>query len=164
MESKEWVWPAFIGLALGVGFALIGRCVQADEFKAINLDQVYLEYRQYFHGGRDPLITSNGLSNRELEKELNIGIDTRLLKFGYWNNIVHSTTDQDRDNHHGQFRLIGLESRLGIRISQHLDISYYHHSQHLLDTSYAHDDFPVRDGIELKIYLYSPKREDTLIP
>lgn len=64
----------------------------------------------------------------------------------------------------GQFRLVGLQTRLGIRLSSYVDFGFYHFSQHLLDYQYPMGGYPVQDAFEFKIYLMKrPKREESLL-
>lgn len=129
------------------------------------LDEVKITYREFFPGGQDPLITQNALlPDRALGKELNLGINTSILKVFYWNNIIHSTTDEYALNgKNGQFRVIGLEFTLGVDFSKIISaipitLGYYHYSQHILDSEHSLGHFPVRDGIELNLYIYRGKK------
>lgn len=133
------------------------------DFHLISLDEIRVDYINYFPKGRDPLITENGLEGRELGKSLSINIESTLLKYGYWNTLVHSATDSYSDTHaNGQFRSVGLQMELGIRPFSFLDLFYYHHSQHVLDTELPYR-FPVADGVGIHIYIYSNKRRESLL-
>lgn len=125
---------------------------QADEFKPIEMQDVYVNYKQFFQGGRDPLITNNGLDGRLLDKELNLHFDMDVLKYGYWHNMVHSMTDQD-ERGHGQFRVVGWNFQAGVHLGSYLDVQYEHYSQHLLDASLPYA-FPVQDSIGIVLHLY----------
>jgi hypothetical protein len=144
---------------------LITPAALADEFKLIELDELRVDYIDFFPSGRDPLITHNGLTNRELGKLLNVEIKTTLLKYGYWRSLVNSMTDAYSDTHRdGQFRLVGLQMELGLRVAPFLDVYGWHHSQHLLDhPSTAIGGFPVQDGIGIRLYIFSKDRKDSLL-
>lgn len=136
----------------------------ADDY-VFKVDKVYLDYKHYWNGGVDPLTTQNGLPNRGLGKGLDLGFETSVLQFLFWNNKIHSTTDRYLDsNKEGQFRTVGWEFRFGVRLHDNLDISYYHHSEHVLDHT-RNEPFPRGDALELRFYLYNSKpRMDTIIP
>lgn len=131
----------------------------AADFKIWELDELKFTYRSFFEGGRDPLITDNGLPNRALGKELNLTMNTSLFKYGYFNNTIHSMTDEIKGTGgSGQFRMVGWEFGLGVdfsKISKHtpFSVGYYHYSQHALDHTYPWA-FPVKDAIEVNIYLF----------
>lgn len=135
----------------------MGNPVRADW---LEIDSATVTYRSFLPGGSDPLITQNPYqANKAMGKELNLDLNMDLFKYLYWNNTIHSMTDQPVNASDGQFRMIGLEFGLGVdlrRVSRQLPFSfgYYHYSRHLLDTA-SPTHFPVLDAIEFKIYLYS---------
>lgn len=120
----------------------------------IELKEVSADYKSFFPGGSDPLITDNGQPNRGLDKEISLGINTDIANFLYFDNVVHGRTDNIKGTNSGQFRTVGWNFKFGIRVSRTIEFGYWHHSQHLLDTEYKYGHFPVEDGIQLKIYLY----------
>lgn len=141
---------------------LLTQSVKAD---MIDLREVSIDYRNYFPGGRDPLITSNGLPNRGIGKGLDVNINSDILDWVYWNNRINSKTDYDTVGHGGQFRLVGWETAFGVHLSSYVDIGYYHHSQHILDAAYKYDNYPVEDAIQIKLYLYRSKKDkESVLP
>ncbi len=136
--------------------ATLARMAEAGEWKVLELDAVNVNYKQFTPGGRDPLISSNGLEGRYLDKELNLTVNSNLFKYGYWNNMVHSMTDQDLDGR-GQFRLVGWNMKLGVHLGPYLDVQYEHFSKHILDAPYA-PGFPVQDSVGIVIHLYRRDR------
>jgi hypothetical protein len=144
---------------------LISPIAQAKEFHIIELDEVRVDYVSFFPGGRDPFITHNGLDNRELGKMLDININTTLFKYGYFRSLIHSYVDAYKDSHtDGQFRSVGLNMELGIRLTPFLDVYAWHYSQHTLDyTSENVGGFPVQDGIGIHLYIFSNQRKDSII-
>lgn len=136
----------------------------ASDFRILQLDEVRVDYMSFFSKGRDPMITNNGLPDRELGKLLDMQISTTVLKYGYWRSLVHSYTDAVMNSEGGsQFRSVGLNMELGIRLFSQLDIFYWHYSQHLLDTtSDKIGGFPVQDAVGIHLYLYSSDRKKSL--
>lgn len=85
------------------------------------------------------------------KNEYVLTLNSNVYSRFYWNNSIHSQTDVT------QFRMVGLESRLGIYLSSHIDIGFYHFSKHMLDST-IDGHYPNMDAIELKIYFF--KRYD----
>ncbi len=145
------------GFIIGFMFVcmfLVAFC-HASEFKLIDLDEVKISYTSFFPGGRDPLISYNGLPDRSPDKQLDLHIDSTIANYLYWNSTVHSLTDQYASTGKSdQFRVIGLHMTVGLRLTNFLDVYYDHFSQHMLDTNYVYGGFPVTDGIGFNLYLY----------
>jgi len=130
----------------------------AEDFKFVEVQEVTVNYKSYFPNGYEPLISDNGLPDRQLDKELTLRVNTNFLKYLYWNNYVHSWTDKTSTGG-GQFRLVGYQFDLGIQITSFVSLEYAHHSQHLLDHQLP-NRFPVNDSISLNLFLFSihPKK------
>jgi hypothetical protein len=93
-------------------------------------------------------------------KQIDLNVNADILTYGFWENRVHSMTDETVDGP-GQFRVVGWNYRIGVHVSKYLDVYYEHFSRHLLDTTYP-TAFPVQDsfGIKLRIFeLNSPRQE-----
>jgi hypothetical protein len=149
MRSKLLLNALIVGVVtLAV---LLCRMSDAAEWHVIDLDGVYVNYKQFMPGGRDPLVTENGLGHH-MDKELNLHFDSTILKYGYWNNMVHSMTDEDV-NGHGQFRVVGWNFQLGAHLCKYLDVQYEHYSQHLMDAQLPYG-FPVQDSVGIVLHLY----------
>lgn len=123
----------------------------------VTLDSLYVDYKDYAilnDKNRDLLVYP------EPAKEgVNLGLDTSILGVGYFNSQIEGTTTS------AQYRGVGLQLQIGIRLSDYLDVGYYHHSQHTLDRPSGDiPRFAVEDAIELKIYIYRAHKsqEDTI--
>lgn len=126
------------------------------------VDELSIHYSSFFQGSQDPLLTQSGLPNRQLDKQLDLHLDTSVFQNIYWNNRIHSFTDNVINTNSGQFRAIGLSMNIGIKIFNWLDFGYTHFSEHLLDTTYQYGGFPRQDGVEMIIYLINNKKRDNL--
>lgn len=133
---------------------------QAQAWDVVELQNVSIEYKKYLPGARFPLITSNGLSPRQLSDGLSIRVDTNFFKYLYWNNFVHSTTDSTNGGA-GQFRALGYEFSFGFRPFSVIEIEYYHHSQHLLDAVGKYS-YPLEDAVQLKLILFKEGQKNGL--
>lgn len=140
---------------------LLYRAPKAEADTIFRVKEVNVTYRSFFPGGTDPLITQNpALPDRALGKELNLTVNTDFLKYLYWNNTVHSMTDIEASTGAaGQFRMVGLETSLGIDLMRlwkvlPVSVGYYHFSRHILDSPGGLGHFPVLDAAELKLQLY----------
>jgi hypothetical protein len=133
------------------------------DFKVIELDEIRVDYMKFADGGRDPALT-NG-TDRELGMLLDLNVHTTLFKYGYWRTLVHSYTTNYADTHKpDQFKLIGLNMELGVRVTNWLDIYYSHYSQHLLDMpSEAIGGYPMNDGVGIHLYIYSNQRKNSIL-
>lgn len=156
----------WLGVLVGLILGLLIEATAVPEValgsELVDLRQLSVTGRSFFTGGRDPLITSNGIENRTLGQDLNLEVDTDVLTYLYWDSIVHSSTDRvlnpDSTTSNGQFRMIGLEFGFGVDLRRFdlglpVRFGYYHYSQHELDgiSPWA---YPVRDALELKLYLF----------
>jgi hypothetical protein len=120
-------------------------CSKADDF--IQLDELSIDYRDY------ALVNDkarNLLIYPESPKEgINLNINTTFVSYVYWNSTIESLTTSS------QYRGIGLQSSLGIRLNNYIDVGMWHHSQHVLDrVSGDMPNFAEEDAIQLKVYLY----------
>jgi hypothetical protein len=132
-------------------------------FRLIQLDELSVTARSYMDYSRYHIITDNGLPNKVLEKEFQISIKTTLFEYMYWDNLILSHTDRDRISGYGQFRTVGYQSRLGLRLSRYVDLGIHHFSQHVLDYT-GNQAFPMMDALEIKIYLYRRTAQEALLP
>lgn len=131
----------------------------------ITLSEVSLDYRWFKPGGTDPLMSYNGLANKEPGGQVDLNVNMDVLDYLYFNNTVHSMIDRDIGGQYGQFRLIGWHFQVGMHLSQYCDIYMDHFSQHLLDTTYALGHFPVTDGFGVKVYfLRDTPAKHTVVP
>ena len=135
----------------------------AFAWKLIELQEASVDYKYFTPKGRDPLITGNGLKNKELGNELNLNVNTDFLKYFYFNNLVHSMTDRDATTHTGgQFRVVGLNMVVGVRVAPFLYLYYDHFSKHVLDHHNVNDSFPVKDSFAFKLFLYGKDKKESI--
>lgn len=134
---------------IGLIICLFSTVAMAD-FKLIELNELKIGYRNYIYS-RDPMFTFS-----TPKEQLNIQANTALFKYGFLDTLVHGTTDN------GQYRRIGLQLELGVRLHKYIDFSYLHHSRHLLDTTYPYQKFPCEDSWGIYLYLYRKDIKDTL--
>lgn len=119
-------------------------------FKILDLEQVRVGYKNFIFA-RDPMFWDS-----TPKEQININIETSLMKYGFWNSFVHGTTDES------QYKRIGLQMELGVRISNSLEVSYKHHSQHMLDCTYPYQRFPVEDSVGVYLYLFRKDKKESI--
>lgn len=127
--------------------AVLFGCAQSP----VSNRETYVNARSFFSGGREPELPPESRAN----KELNLVTNTDLLTYGYWDNKIWSITDQ------GQFRAIGYNYKLGVRLFTELYVEYEHFSKHWLDHEPMMGGFPVQDSIGLNLFLY---KRDKVLP
>lgn len=128
---------------------------QAD-YHIVDLKELSIDYKNYQMVNPN---SHNMLIWPNVPKEgINVGIKLDVLNYLYWDSVIESLTDS------AQYASIGLDTRLGVRLSDHLDVGVYHHSQHVLDSSYVYMNghFPEEDAVEVKIYLYKQNNRESL--
>lgn len=133
----------------------ISQFANASDFKVMELQELSIDYKNF------SMLNANNYNSllypEKAKESLNVNINTNFLNYAYWDSTIESmTTDK-------QYRSIGLETRVGVRIHSYVDLGLYHHSEHLIDR--PHDfmsHFPVVDAIELKLYLFRKQKPDTL--
>lgn len=133
-------------------FLLNPTDTSADQFEGITLREVSIDYRSYFPGGTDAILKTTNIPNQQLDKKLDLHVNMDVLEYLYWDNMISSTTDK-YPNGGGQFRVVGWNFRFGIRITNNIQLGYFHYSQHLLDVL-GTQHFPVEDAIQFKITIY----------
>lgn len=128
--------------------------------EVFSLREIYLDYKYFHEGSRNPLIDNSGIENRELDQELSLFFNMDLFKYSYFDNQILGLTDRRADSKKKSgFRVVGWNFKVGIKLFKFLDAGYHHFSKHLLDYEYADWRFPVEDSFYLKLYFY--KREDS---
>jgi hypothetical protein len=146
-------------ITLFIWLFVFENCVKADD--AMTLQELTLSTTRFFPGGVDPLVTENGLPNRQLGWHFDVNVNTTLLTYLYLDSRLHADTDsiitENEDSINGQFRAAGLEFHFGINFTENLQLGYYHHSQHVLDTISNVGPFPRADGVELRYNLYKSR-------
>jgi len=130
-------------------------------FEVLELDKLDITYRQYFKGGRVPLI-SNNINNTEPANYLGLGLNINLLETLRWDSIVHSYVDKNNATGASQFRTVSWEFSLYFSLFKWLDAGYYHHSQHVLDTNNKLG-FPVEDAVFIRLDVYrGPNKREAI--
>lgn len=125
------------------------------DFKILQLDELSIDYRNYTL--INPKARNILLYPDPPKEAVNVNINTSLLKFGYFNSIIESLTTDS------QYRTIGLQVFLGIRISKYADLGLWHRSQHYLDGQFVSiPKFPSEDALQVKLYLYKRQKQDTI--
>lgn len=139
---------------------ILSNTCLANDF--IQLQEVKIGFMNFFPGGRDAMINNNGLTDKEPAQQLDLNINTNIYKWGYFNSLVHSLTDRDTITGASQFRLVGLNLELGVRINKYIDVFYWHYSSHLLDTKYYWGGYPLLDSVGVHIYLYRKNEQGSI--
>lgn len=125
--------------ALGLMLACSCQLAYAD---AVELKELSLTYTKYAEANYSPYFPQRAKDGIAMESK------TAILRYGFLNTLVHGTSDEH------QYRHVGLQLDLGIRIGK-LDVYARHHSQHILDSAeYWDRHFPVSDTLNIKLYLY----------
>lgn len=120
--------------------------VKAD---TIRLTDAYMDYKQFLPNGFSPYMPSSS----DLNKEIDLHVNTEIFRYGYWNNQVWSLWDQ------GQVRWFGWEYEVGVHATSFIDIFYNHFSRHEADKdnrfhSLYQEKYPVEDSIGIRFYFY----------
>ena len=151
----DFVKAFFLTLTISVVCLIASQFACAGEFKLMEFQELSIDYKNF------ALLNKNNYDSLlypEAAKEsLNVNIKTNFLNYAYWDSTIESmTTDK-------QYRSIGLETRVGLRLHSTIDLGLYHHSEHLIDRAHSFmSHFPVLDAIEFKLYLFRKQKTDTL--
>lgn len=125
-----------------------------------SLEEISLDYIK-FQGARDYPISL--LEGQQLTDFVDLNINIDVLKYFYFNNKIHSA-ESSTDGDISQFRVVGWEYRIGVRLLSFLDVGLYHYSEHVLDNNYPISlGSPEMTGIELRIYFYKKHKHDSLL-
>lgn len=121
----------------------------APKFRLMKLDEATVFYKHYHPAARHPLFYDS-----TPKESLNLGTAVDFAEVIGWDSTVQSMTNQS------QYYMVGLQMRLYLRVTQHLEVGYYHQSQHLLDHTYPFQRFPVEDAwtVQLNLYRARPGR------
>lgn len=130
------------------------------DWHLIEVQEVNVEYKQFLDGSRDAIVSQDGLGNL-IDKEVNLNINFDISEYFYWNNMIHSIVDSNGVSG-GQFRLIGWNFRVGLRLTNYFDIEWEHFSQHLLDVISPFPN-PTQNSINIRIYLYRKNPNENIL-
>jgi len=152
-KERPFLVGFVVGLLAYLVVSLIGRDAGAKDW-VLGLDELSLDYRNHAvmnPNQRDPLLFP------ESPKEaINVNIKTDIFQVIGWDSQIQSQTTDS------QYRSIGLQTSLMLRVTQHLDVGVWHQSNHLLDRAPATlPRFPSQDALQIKLYLFraNPARE-----
>jgi hypothetical protein len=120
-------------------FLLLNRTGRAADWHLLELDQLTADYQHY------PFFNANPYYPAPKNDELALSQRSVVGGVFLFDTTVHGWSDS------AQYRLIGLELKLGLQITDHLDLYYRHHSQHLLDVPDT-QHFPVEDSVGITLY------------
>jgi hypothetical protein len=134
-----------IFIILILALILFAPPVHAEDF--FNLDEVSIGYKKFDGGGRDPLFFS-----APMKEQLDLRVNTTLFYWLGFDSTVHSMTNTD------QFHVVGLNTRLYVRLSKYVEVGREHFSRHILDSSLPGQRFPVYDCWTINIYLLRQER------
>lgn len=134
--------------------ALIYSIISSNSYawSLIDVKDLDLEYIKLNKNNRDPYAPEyTGM----WKEQIALKWDLALLKYGYWNNHVHTETVEPS----GVVKGVGWQYELGIHVDKYVDIFKMHHSRHILDQEpdelfpHSRNQFPVEDGYGIRINL-----------
>jgi hypothetical protein len=145
----------FLKVLLLLGFSLtpptLARGADATGWRLIHLDGLAASWDHYLQP------TFNPYFPQQMNDGLAVNIDSTVAKFFLWNSEVHGIADT------GQYRYVSLYMEFGVRLSRYADLSVWHKSEHLLDTTDAYDrHFSVANSVQLKIYFFRSDSKPSL--
>lgn len=139
-------YVSWITILLIAGLLAVQSSEAGEPWRLLKLDELSVDYRNY------ALVNDkarNLLTYPEHPKEaLRLNINSSLARVIGWNSTVESYTTG------AQYKSVGLETALFVRLSPSLEAGYYHRSQHVLDGKHPYMKFAVEDALTLKLYFY----------
>jgi hypothetical protein len=88
------------------------------------------------------------------KEQISLGMKLALYEFAFSDATILSMTDSS------QFRGVGLNERLGVHLSDYVDLYLEHQSLHVLDREQSvMSGFPEQDSVGVSIYLYKRRRD-----
>jgi len=127
---------------------LLASTATASPFQ---LRESWAEYHDYETGSRHLMV--DWQDGRRLSKEINLHLNTDLMKVGYFDNEIWGLMDKKKSGGASRFRVVGWNYRLGIRAISFLDLYYQHTSSHVLDKKPPFK-YPVTDSWGVKLWFY----------
>jgi hypothetical protein len=101
----------------------------------VELRELSIQYKRYNEGTRYPYMMTKPNDG------LNLKMDIDVIGGLYFDNRIVSNTDD------GQYRFVGWNFQVGLRLFPALRIQYEHFSQHLMEQVNPATRFPVEDSI-----------------
>jgi len=124
-----------------------------QQYRLIDLREAYVIGHHYYGTSQNYLVTSNGM-HRELSKELSLVWNLDLGRYMYWDNKIYGLMDREPGEFSGQFRVVGWDFQLGVRLCSYLNFEYEHFSKHVLDYKYPTEGYPSEDSFGIRLYLF----------
>lgn len=122
----------------------------AMDWHVVDLNELTLNYRNYAY--LNPYARNLLIYPEHAKEGIDVGLKMDLLYYGFFDSQIESLTTD------AQYRSIGLQFGLGVRVSDYLNVGYWHHSQHVLDRGpVSYDKYPSEDAIEVRIFVYKSK-------
>ena len=151
MTIRNTVKYTAILIMLWLIVLLAGRVEAATDYHLIDIRELALDYKNYKMinpNARNALIYPES-PKEGVNVELKLDVMNRLF---YWDSAIESLTTDS------QYRSVGLKLWMGLHLSDHMDVGYYHHSAHILDATQSRmNGFPVEDAVQIKLYLFRTK-------
>lgn len=141
-------------------------CTRVFAGDIIELKELSLDMKHYSLGSKIPMVTDTGIPDRSPGLGVNLNIRMDVLSYIYWDNTVHTISDRSTYvlGDLGSHRQIGLEYRIGVRISKELSIGYFHYSQHNFDIVPA-TVRPHEDALEIRLTVFkNTKSSESILP
>jgi hypothetical protein len=126
-----------------VGVILMLVPVNAWTGQMIEARELSLTYRKFHDSSRHPL-----LYRTKPDSGIDLDVNMDIARYFFWDNKIHALMDQH------QYRLVGWNFKVGLRVFQSLEVQYEHHSQHLLEDRYPYAPYPLEDSIGFKLILF----------
>lgn len=156
---KWWVIMVW-GLMAAILFA---RDVRAAEYHLLEPTYVAMEMAEIANN-RDTYLSINdkgsdkfGESNEWWTYGAAVDLNYNLVRYNhyalYWDNNVHMAATNVA------VREVGWEYELGVHLKQHIDVFWYHHSQHILDTERKAARFPLENMYGVRFILVETGRK-----
>lgn len=139
MIKKILVWLVAVSAAPAYASKL-------GNFRLLNVDQMYLEYKKY-KIVRDPYFPSDEYKFRDGGVFVN---DLRIAEYLYWHNRLHF----DSDEYTNQIKHVGWEYEYGVDLGR-VQAGMYHHSRHCTECQEG-QKFPVEDAYIMRLHFVEP--------
>lgn len=127
---------------------IIAKNCNASELDGFKLDELSINYKRFIGETRHPLFL-----NSKQKEEVDLNFNTTILNYMFWDNTIHSMTDDS------QYKIVGWNLKIGVRLFDNLDFQAEHFSKHLLDETYSVMRFPVENSIGFKWTLYKDNKK-----
>lgn len=125
---------------------------RAMAWDLVELGDISIEHKAFTYANSLPF-TSDHIAT----SETNLNLDIAFLGGGYLRNKINSMTDPS------QYRLVGWNWELGARVTDWLEVGYWHFSRHELDGQSAiWPGGTKEDGVIIRLKLYKGVQPDAI--